>query len=343
MKKITVEDFKKRTPEEILDEMRTLSIEKEEVWQYMPVKVYLYLKIANVHTVADIVLLDTTKTKCRPEVESKLREFMITYGLSLLKHKLSEGKPVKNTNTNLTEEKQTKDTNVDLREDDFLFPDGYELTEHIRNRSLVSQLKIKGIHTIEQLINCKASDFSYQSRWSNMALIQILRHKYLGEEIINDVLLEKKYDTNFENVAREIAVDLYKLGLTFNRYRSHARNVDRIEFFVRNYIEENNLVGQTISMEYLLKARITWVDKTISLLGPASGDSDFLGYYLSYIEKKQHKEQLEDEMPPKEVLEGLKYQLQVLINARDGIDKQILEVQEQIKNLGGGQSKNGSK
>lgn len=230
------------------------------------------------------------------------------------------------------------DTNIDLRRDKFLFPNGYGIGNR-RNSAVVATLREKGIETVEQLINCNASDFSNQNRHFYMALIQILRHKYLGEELINDVLLEKEYKIT-RNIAKEIAKDLRKLGLGSNSI--HTRRLQNLTNYISLYIVINNLTGKTISMEELIKE--TEGSGMPSLLGvPYRGDSDFRGYYLSYIEEKRKKELQEQDSPTKDVLEGLKLQLQGLIMARDGIDKQIIDVQEQIKALDRGQKTYGRK
>ena len=83
------------------------------------------------------------------------------------------------------------DVNTNLREDEFLFP-----SENRNNRAselVIKWLNRNEIYTINDLINCNQNDFRSYGFYFIRALVQIMRYRYLGEELINDVLLEKEY------------------------------------------------------------------------------------------------------------------------------------------------------
>ena len=148
------------------------------------------------------------------------------------------------------------------------------------------------------------------------ALIQILKYKYLGEELVNDVILEAKYTRSDK---KRLAKDLRRLGF--------GRDLQGLEARIKRFVEE---APTEFTMEDVLRSKTP-----MGLLGSA----DFKGFYLEYIEEKKKKEQAEENAPIKDVLEGLKLQLEGLIKMRNGIDRQIQDVQNQINALNnGGQS-----
>lgn len=215
------------------------------------------------------------------------------------------------------------DINTKLRDDKFLFPDELENDAKKSNASgiIVTALNKRGIETISDLFNYDQTQFNRLNAHYLGALIQILKYKYLGEELVNDVLLESEYASSIKDDKR-LAKDLRRLGF--------GRDLGELEAIVRRFREENSSV---VSMEEVLKPDNRFFTRMRLL-----GNADFRGFYLGYIEDKKKKEQAEENSPTKDVLEGLKLQLEGLVKMRDGLDRQIQDVQSQINALNGGQS-----
>ena len=215
------------------------------------------------------------------------------------------------------------DINTKLRDDKFLFPDESleNYNKNMQSGVIVTALNKRGIETINDLFNYDQTKFNRRNAHYLDALIQILKYKYLDEELVNDVLLESEYSSSIKDDKR-LAKDLRRLGF--------GRDLGELETIVRRVREENSSV---VSMEEVLKP-----DNRFFVRMRLLGSADFRGFYLDYIEEKKQKEQVDANAPTKDVLEGLKLQLEGLIKMRDGIDKQIQDIQSQINALNGGQS-----
>ncbi len=210
------------------------------------------------------------------------------------------------------------DVNTKLRDDKFLFPNEVDNNKRKSNASgiIVTALNKRGIETVNDLFNYDQTQFNRLNAHYLGALIQILKYKYLGEELVNDVILEAKYTRSDK---KRLAKDLRRLGF--------GRDLQGLEARIKRFVEE---APTEFTMEDVLRSKTP-----MGLLGSA----DFKGFYLEYIEEKKKKEQAEENAPIKDVLEGLKLQLEGLIKMRNGIDRQIQDVQNQINALNnGGQS-----
>lgn len=212
------------------------------------------------------------------------------------------------------------DVNTKLRDDKFLFPNEVDNKKSNASGIIVTALNKRGIETVNDLFNYDQTQFNRLNAHYLGALIQILKYKYLGEELVNDVILEAKYTRSDK---KRLAKDLRRLGF--------GRDLQELEARTQRFMEE---APTEFTMEDVLKSDNRYIS-TMRLLGNA----DFKGFYLEYIEEKKKKEQAEENAPTKDVLEGLKLQLEGLIKMRDGIDRQIQDVQNQINALNnGGQS-----
>lgn len=214
------------------------------------------------------------------------------------------------------------DVNTNLREDEFLFP-----SENRNNRAselVIKWLNKNEIYTINDLINCNQNDFRSYGFYFIRALVQIMRYRYLGEELINDVLLEKEYT---KKSVMALTKDLRMLGFGQNNM-SNKEMEKNVQLFLSSQVEE------PITMEQVLK-EIKGVG-----VRPVS-NADFSGFYLGYLEQKRKNDQQDISNPTKEVLEGLKLQLQGLVMMRNGLDKQIEDIQKQIDTLNKGEEIHG--
>lgn len=205
------------------------------------------------------------------------------------------------------------DVNTKLREDKFLFPEEVDYKKKNGFGIMVTALNKKGIETIHDLINCDSTKFNrFHAHYFN-ALIQILRYQYLGEELINDALLESRYTHSLKDNIR-LAKDLRRLGFG----RSLHELEERIQYFM-------NEAPIEFTMEDVLKSNSRFI-RTIKILGNA----DLKKFYLEYIEKKRQKEIEDENLSLKDVLNPLKVQLERLKNTRNDIDRQIQEVESKM-------------
>lgn len=227
------------------------------------------------------------------------------------------------------------DINTNLRDDEFLFPKSNE-NEKGKNQAsgiIVTALNKRGIQTINDLFNYDQTQFNRLNAHYLGALIQILKYKYLGEELLSDVLLESEYSHSQRDI-KKLAKDLRRLGF--------GRKLDELESFASRFMSLQS--ESKVTMEQVLKNGGTRIDGHFIPKPRLFGDADFTGFYLDYLEQKRKQDQQEqDNNPSKEVLEGLKLQLQGLVMMRDGLDKQIQDVQNQINALNGGQQTHGRK
>lgn len=208
------------------------------------------------------------------------------------------------------------DVNTKLREDKFLFPEEVDYKKKNGFGIMVTALNKKGIETIHDLINCDSTKFNrFHAHYFN-ALIQILRYKYLNEELVNDILLESKYTHSLKDINR-LANNLRRLGF--------GRSLQELEERVQRFMDD---APSKFTMEDVLKSNNRFI-RTMNLLGNA----DFKGFYLEYIEKKRQKEKEEENYLSKDVLKNLKLQLEGLMKSRDDIERQIQKVECKINSL----------
>lgn len=208
------------------------------------------------------------------------------------------------------------DVNTKLRDDQFLFPKEVDNKKSNGSGIMVTALNKKGIETIHDLISCDSTKFNrFHAHYFN-ALIQILRVQYLGEELINDVLLESKY-THCSKDIKRLAKDLRRLGF--------GRSLHELEEKIQSFMNE---APREFTMEDVLKSNNRFI-RTMKLLGNA----DLKGFYLDYIEKKRQKEIEEENISSKDVWKDLKHQLEGLMKSRDVIERQIQEVECKMNSL----------
>ena len=157
------------------------------------------------------------------------------------------------------------DVNTKLRDDKFLFPNEVDNNKRKSNASgiIVTALNKRGIETVNDLFNYDQTQFNRLNAHYLGALIQILKYKYLGEELVNDVILEAKYTRSDK---KRLAKDLRRLGF--------GRDLQGLEARIKRFVEE---APTEFTMEDVLRSKTP-----MGLLGSA----DFKGFYLEYIEEK---------------------------------------------------------
>ena len=201
------------------------------------------------------------------------------------------------------------DVNIRLENDPILFLNSND------NKALVQMLNAfhnMGIYTVSDLINYDDRKFSQNNKKKYRAIVQVLKHAYLGQDLVFDVLFEKQYNNN-ETGIEECVSDMEKMGFAMS---GPYAVWGRLEIFLYNYKEDK------FSMEYVLKNCYD-----IDSRGPSLRQ-----YYVQYIDEKKKKKQ--DELLEKNIpgtLEYLRKQLLFLMEMRNNVDEQIKEINEQIK------------
>ena len=217
------------------------------------------------------------------------------------------------------------DVNTKLRNDKFLFPDELENDSKKSNATgiMVAALNKRGIETVNDLIHYDQTKFNSLNAHYLSALIQILKYKYLGEELVSDVIFEYKYSRSSKD-KKKLARDLRRLGF--------GRGIEELEARAQRFMDET----PEFTMEDVLKSDNRYM-RTMKLFGNA----DFRGFYLEYINEKRKKEMQERTLPPQDVMSALKQQLESLVLLRADLDKQIESITKQINAIDGGHQKNG--
>lgn len=195
----------------------------------------------------------------------------------------------------------------------------------------------RGIYTLRDFINMDLKTVpNTATRNEFFRLIDILKYKYLGEALVCDVLLYKKYPVTYQeylnlkeeyhyhcvgeewlmrDILQVLKRDCIKLGIPFK------------EVIYRRLFRPNGEKSTLTMEEYLGEIGIK--DSRIKYL---------VDFYLEYISnKKSEKATTLDE------LESLKMQLSSLTSERDDLDKQIEDVKVQIQIMREGKGKNNAR
>ena len=190
------------------------------------------------------------------------------------------------------------------------------------NKLIILELNKKGIFTVEDLIKCDCSQFGSSNSHYYNALIQIMKYRYLGNDLENDILLESVYTHSNKDLNR-LVMDLRRLG--FGRNIKHFRDL----IFDNKYIIDVLFGEDTFTMENFLNSDSDsgeFLNKIPNILrNHTIGNIDLVKIYLEYIREK--KEKLAS---PKEKLIRLKNELEGLIKKRNSLDNQIDEINQQI-------------
>lgn len=196
----------------------------------------------------------------------------------------------------------------------------------------------RGIYTLRDFIYMDLKTISNTAtRNEFFRLIDILKYKYLGEDLVCDVLLYRKYSLTYQeyvksnedsphfeedffvtHMLRVFERDCKTLGIPFlrSRFRSLFNSQYRTQFFhgaevlpMLDYLEDERIKNS--HAKYLVN------------------------FYLEYIRTKAQKN---EEAITSVELESLKMQLSSLTSQRDDLDKQIEDVKVQIQIISEGKN-----
>ena len=167
----------------------------------------------------------------------------------------------------------------------------------------------RGIYTLNDFITMDLKSIpNTATRNEFFRMIDILKCKYLGEDLVCDILLRSHLDPIEEHFKK----DCSKLGIPFIRrvYRMFFQsNIDRSNLTMRDYL--NTYDVRNSHAKYLVD------------------------FYLEYIKNKEDKK---DDTITSLELETLRKQLLSLTSQRDDLDKQIEEIKVQIQLMSEGEN-----
>ena len=192
----------------------------------------------------------------------------------------------------------------------------------------------RGIYTLNDFITMDLKSIpNTATRNELFRMIDILKCKYLREDLVCDVLLQKIYPATYKeylklkekyhypdimeewlmrDILQILKRDCSKLGIPFKevKYRRLFRpNMEQTTLSMKDYLEDEDI--RDSHSKYLVD------------------------FYLEYIKTKESKK---DVAITSSELETLKKQLSSLTSQRDGLDKQIIEVQNQIQLMSEGKN-----
>ena len=175
-------------------------------------------------------------------------------------------------------------------------------------QNLIS-LHNRGIYTLNDFITMDLKSIpNTETRNTFFRMIDILKCKYLGEDLVCDVLLKG----HLNSIEEDFKKDCSKLGIPFIRrvYRGLFRsNIDKSNLTMKDYLNDYDV--RNSHSKYLVD------------------------FYLEYIKIKEDKK---DDTITSPELEALKKQLSSLTSQRDDLDKQIMDVQNQIQIMSEGKN-----
>lgn len=226
-------------------------------------------------------------------------------------------------------------------------------------------LNSKGIYTIEDFLNVEESNLPVTRSNYYLAMQHIFRHAYLGQELVYDVLLEKEYGIN-KNEIEEFAKDYIKLGLVDKScsVKNIARDMDEwiqnnreyinsdkisMKVMIEKLIERNKISVELYKLRKDSRKEISYDEyeikkyelqkKMLSYPNISIKHLNVLKYYKDYINVK--KEEIVEDENNTYTLMYLKNQIKQLIGQRNNLDKQIEVLQNRVDEILGERKTNG--
>ncbi len=201
-------------------------------------------------------------------------------------------------------------------------------------QNLIS-LHNRGIYTLNDFITMDLKTIPNRSRRNLFfRMIDILKYKYLGEDLVCDVLLQKIYPATYEEYLKlkekyhysyvsveqllpilligDFKKDCSDLGIPFReiKYKRLFRpSSKQTTLSMKDYLESEDI--RNSSAKYLVD------------------------FYLEYLKIKDDKK---DDAITSSKLEALKKQLSSLTNQRDDLNKQIEDIRVQIQLISEGKN-----
>lgn len=210
------------------------------------------------------------------------------------------------------------DLNAKL-EDEILFS-----SDETKCIARLNKLKGLGILTIGDFINADIDNLikTKEIAKQHKAFQKMLRYKYLGDVLTQDVLLDKKYNHDVNIEMERLYNDMYSLGF-YNPYY--------FQIIIRSLIERNK--DKDLKMiDYL---------REISIKTESSQGKLISQFYVDYYDNVLNK-QLENPVDSS-TIEELKNQIISLLSQRNALDLKIAQLTEQVNMLEGGNITNGRK
>lgn len=180
-------------------------------------------------------------------------------------------------------------------------------------------LEQKGIYTVEDYINAdiKRLALALRRRHLHEAYRKILKYKYLGEPLVFDVLLEKKYGRKDESA---MINDFRTLGFSEFDFLGDLRRL----------LVDLNPKDDYVKMIDIIN-NLPYMTKHINT------KNFYIEYYNNVMKQEVNDKDVKD------VLESLKNELVILTKKSNELDKKISLLLEQINTFEGEKNINGKK
>lgn len=232
------------------------------------------------------------------------------------------------------------DIKTRLEDDKVLFAD---FQSNVARTNILMVLNQKGIFTVEDLINIDMKNLPASNRKTYNAMAHVFRNAYLGQDLVYDELFQIEFKSEPDGLIyihglpapdihglpapgdiKECSQALLNLGLV-------KGNLNSVMWHLRSLVPHDT----TFTIEELLR------ENKVNSTGP-----NLRRYYLQYIDNKKMKEQettnVSESTIDSGILSELKNQLSSLITMKEGLEQQIISLQQQIETLEGGKT-NGRK
>ena len=209
----------------------------------------------------------------------------------------------------------------------------------------------RGIYTLNDFITMDLKSIPYKPRREEFfRMIDILRCKYLGEDLVCDVILHRRYPLTYQEYERN--KDQYQFPKLEERLKlnedSSVSKEDLFAIYIRRIIVRDceSLGVPAIYVKLLFnphyRERHLQGREYISMLDYLEKENVknsrakyLIDFYLEYIRNKEDKK---DDTITSPELEALKKQLLSLTSQRDELDKQIENIKVQIELMSEGKN-----
>lgn len=209
----------------------------------------------------------------------------------------------------------------------------------------------RGIYTLNDFITMDLKSIPYKPRREEFfRMIDILRCKYFGEDLVCDVIIHKKYPLTYQEYVKN--KDQYHFPRLEERLKLNEDVpiskddlfVDYMKSVIKRDCERLGIPVLGVRLLFNAQHRTRFLNGKeymsmqdyLEKENVKNSHSKYLvDFYLEYIKTKEAKK---DDAITSSELETLKKQLSSLTSQRDDLDKQIIDVQNQIQIMSEGKN-----
>ena len=198
----------------------------------------------------------------------------------------------------------------------------YSYLDHKSRITTFRHINALGVYTIEDFLNMDISDFPGASMKTYFAVQQVFKCAYLGEDLVYDETIRKKYTVDYAGYL-EASKDLSLIGIT-----GYAPN--KINIMLKEDGFDKKTVD-SVSMETILKAAINFKEKR-GIKGCLAN------FYINRIhgKKKNSTKKELNVIDSAYELRYIKEKIQAMEELRNELNQQIVELKKKVDKLENG-------